>query len=155
MAISIHSPQSLWDRTLPKPSFLLPDVFHEAIPRRTSSLLQHHVVGDSLPNADAAYSDDYGRRSTVPYIPATRDLKQVAFRAPIDDANIVYPESQESLTKKRTSSVMSADDASIASSPASPTEGSNQFCLCQPEPKIPRPRNGRLPYIKSPLLYTY
>jgi HMG box factor len=32
-------------------------------------------------------------------------------------------------------------------------EAASQFCLCQPDPKIPRPRNGELyPLVERPIL---
>jgi HMG box factor len=44
------------------------------------------------------------------------------------------------------STAIGAGDRSVSRSPTrleAAKEAASQFCLCQPDPKIPRPRNGK------------
>ncbi len=134
-----------WDRVLPAPSALLNVNANDLLLRRSSSLLQHHLLPSKhLPESPR------DRRSTVPSI-----AYQVNTRInPINP--IPLRASQEfftsgelatgPLTRKRAASLMADESETRETSPAtthdSNPETTNQFCLCQPDPKIPRPRNG-------------
>lgn len=134
-----------WDRVLPAPPALLNGHANDSLPRRSSSLLQHHL----LSSKDLVESSK-DRRSTVPSI-----SYQLPYR--ISPVPALPPRaSQDSsgsdqhptgpLTRKRAASLMADESKTRETSPAttqdSTSETTNQFCLCQPDPKIPRPRNG-------------
>ena len=118
MALSIPPAQNSWDRMLPNPA-LLPNGMEA---RRSSSLLQHHISSNQFLTPAA---DESGRRNTLPCLPRheERDI-------PEEDA-----------VRQRQGSVMSSQSATESSEGTSPTENF-VLCLCVPEPKIPRPRNG-------------
>ena len=147
MTLSISDQPSQWRRLSdnPKRLSLLSDATIDPFPQRvtrSASLLEHHIVRDT-PLDQARVADD-GRRSTVPFLP---------YRASPLGADLHHshghphyePDFEEAydLSRKRKASIM-ADQPSGSSSPASvgQPDGQTQFCLCQPEPKIPRPRNG-------------
>jgi len=119
MALSVPPPQNTWDRTLPNPAALLSNGIH---PRRSSSLLQHHISSDQFL---APAADESGRRSTLLCLPR-----------PEND------ETREEL-RQRQASVMSGEETTESSSEGTSPPESSGFCLCVPEPKIPRPRNGK------------
>ncbi|KAK5100070.1 putative alpha-1,6-mannosyltransferase mnn11 [Exophiala xenobiotica] len=122
MALSVPPPQTTWDRTLPNPAALLSNGID---PRRSSSLLQHHISSDQFL---APAADESGRRSTLPCLPR--------------------PENDETIEelRQRQGSVMSGEEATESSSEGTSPPESSGFCLCVPEPKIPRPRNAFILY---------
>lgn len=134
-----------WDRVLPAPSALLNGNANDILPRRSSSLLQHHLFSSKhLPESPR------DRRSTVPsiaYQVNTRinPIPPIPFGASHDFSSSGELETG-SLTRKRAASLMADESETRETSPAtthdSNPETTNQFCLCQPDPKIPRPRNG-------------
>jgi HMG box factor len=143
MSISIPDPSISWYRVLPKPVALLHDHFNDPFPRRDSSLLQHHITSD---NSFKAVSDTIaGRRITVPsiaYSEIPRSSPQIhsPVRNSIVSIGSAYAD-EGPVTRKRTASLMEDGLQSPDRSPQHEESG-NQFCLCQPDPKIPRPRNG-------------
>lgn len=130
MALSVpHPPHTTWDRTLPNPAALLPN---GAEPRRTSSLLQHHISSNHFTTPAA---DETGRHTTVPYIAPLNEI----------DKTRAQVHGEQSFTRQRQDSAMSEDSITdISSEGTGPTENPPGYCLCVPEPKIPRPRNGKL-----------
>lgn len=144
MTLSVSSHSSLWDRTLPMPMPTTQLVL-DRYPRRNFSLLQHHITSNQ--GLDVGQTEPgYIRRNTVSCIPLTQTLSNRPQSRDAVDGHVAISETSDSLgpiSRKRNASVMSTETASRSTSPSStsPTEGS-QFCLCQPEPKIPRPRNG-------------
>ena len=156
-----HAP-ILWNRVLPKPTALLGEYAEEPPDhQRSTSLLQHHIA-----SANFAYDvlASGSRRSTVPSIsysarpppptPTPPDHPHPHPHPPwTDSTNLPSDESTGTrlgpLSRKRTASLMASNPPSRETSPSSssypihiPIEPASQFCLCQPEPKIPRPRNG-------------
>lgn len=147
-----------WDRVLPAPQALLNGHANHELPRRSSSLLQHHLF-----SSKDLLDSPRDRRSTVPALsyypePACWRTSQPIpalkiARASQDSSSSTSapgPDQivQNQLSRKRTASLMADEPKARATSPAT-TQGSNsdnagQFCLCQPDPKIPRPRNGTL-----------
>lgn len=163
MTLSISDQPSQWHRITKRHS-LLSDATIDPFPHqahRTASLLDHHIVRDGL--HDAPVADD-GRQTTAPYLPhphAPPRLQQqppppppplppssiapLPSHPPLDSR---YFAGQLHDARKRSIQEMTAPDISEGSSSPTSTgqvEGGNQFCLCQPEPKIPRPRNGKGP----------
>lgn len=158
MTLSIRDPSSSWDRTLPKPTAILQNLPAGAFARRSSSLLQHHLVSRNF--SQETLESDVGRRSTVPCIPnhARRMSGAYGGQARMVDGHprepVLLPNaSLETLMRKRDESHMAEESQSRPESPsnASVDSGAKEFCLCQPDPKIPRPRNGtnslRLPFL--------
>jgi HMG box factor len=143
MSTSIPDPCISWYRVLPKPTALLHDHFNDPFPRQNSSLLQHHITSDKLCKA---VSDAFpGRRITVPsiaYSEISRSSPPVRspLRNSIGSIGSAYTD-EGPVTRKRTASLMEEGPQSPDRPPRNEESG-NQFCLCQPDPKIPRPRNG-------------
>ena len=148
MSISIPDPSISWYRVLPKPIALLHDRFSDPFPRRSSSLLQHHITSDK---SFEAVSDTVAeRRTTVPSI-AYNDLPRSSppSRSPLRNSIVSVGSSYTDeglVTRKRTASLMEDDPRSRDPSPQT-EEAGHKFCLCQPDPKIPRPRNGRCAFL--------
>lgn len=139
------NPSLSWDRVLPAPHALLNGNVNDLHPRRSSSLLQHHLF-----SSKDLLESPKDRRSTVPSISYQVDPKitpnpRIPPRGSLDssasDQSATGP-----LTRKPAALLMADDSKTRETSPAttqdSNSEATNQFCLCQPDPKIPRPRNG-------------
>ena len=123
LSVPLHTTR---DRTLPNPAELLPNGID---PRRSSSLLQHHISSLSTDKFANPNTPSSARRSSV--------------------ADVIRPENEGGITdvymRQRQDSIMSGESPTESSSDdTSPTEGSSGYCLCVPDPKIPRPRNGEL-----------
>lgn len=143
MSFSIPTQSISWNRVLPKP-----DYFNEPFPRRNSSLLQHHITSDK---SFQPISDNIvGRRITVPSIaysetPRCSSPTQSIVSSSRGSFSTFYT-NEVPITRKRTASLMEDDLKSREPSPSTQNqneESTNHFCLCQPDPKIPRPRNGK------------
>ena len=144
---SISNQPSPWHRTtthLPKRASLLSDATIDPFPQRvtrSASLLEHHIVRGPLEHQLPENND---RRSTLPYLPHHFD-SQPQPPPPI----LVHPSIEDpydTLNRKRKAPDMADKEDSEPSSPIStgqPPEAGSGYCLCQPEPKIPRPRNGK------------
>lgn len=126
MALSVHPPpHATWDRTLPNPATLLPN---GAEPRRSSSLLQHHIFSDQFMTPAA---DEAGRHAAIKY------------DSPMKGANKDTAHDDQAYIRQRQDSAVSEDSMTdISSEDTAPVENTPGYCLCVPEPKIPRPRNG-------------
>lgn len=138
-----------YDRVLPKPPALYYDSFRGDSSTHTTTPFQHKIMAD-VPQED-------GRRSTALELRAQRPTASQASsvqaspmmsskRPQVTDVAAVLA---SPLPRKRTISLMSSEptreerSASASSSRSSSSRDSGlQFCLCQPEPKIPRPPNG-------------
>ncbi|PWY87301.1 HMG box protein [Aspergillus sclerotioniger CBS 115572] len=155
-----------YDRVLPKPPLLhYESSRHGALPRSTSSLLEHKIMNDDVAKVsmmdrhlDAAPFGGHRRfTDTLPPVHLTSlnrtkmALNKIASNAA---SAIEAPKSTSLLTTKsiplRERSSLS--ERSSSSSPVktsnapTPRESATQFCLCQPDPKIPRPRNAFILY---------
>jgi HMG box factor, other len=143
MSISIPDPAISWYRVLPKPTALLHNHFDDPFAQQKSSLLQHHITSDHSPKA---VSDTIsGRRITIPsiaYSEIPRSSPPIHSAARNSTVSIGSAYADEGpVARKRTASLMEDGGQSPERSPRNEESG-NQFCLCQPDPKIPRPRNG-------------
>jgi HMG box factor len=155
MTLSMPDPSSSWDRTLPKPNGILQNLPAGPFTRRISSLLQHHLVSRNL--SQETLESDVGRRRTVPCISYHgRPLSGVDGQPRMVDnlprePALLPSASLETLTRKRDASHMAEEPYSRPDSPSSASagEGAKEFCLCQPDPKIPRPRNGMNPLMQT------
>ena len=148
-------PLSSWDRILPKPNGILQNLPAGTLTRRSSSLLQHHLVSRNL--SPETLESDVGRRSTFPCISyhgiplsGVDGQTRIVDNLPREPALLPIA-SQETLTRKRDAFHMAEESHSRPDSPSSPStgEGAKEFCLCQPDPKIPRPRNGMDPLMQA------
>lgn len=136
-----------WNRVLPKPTALLYDHFNDPFGRRNSSLLQHHIIADK--SSGTTSDDSVGRRITVPSIaysatPRSEAPIQYLVNHSSEPTSTIYT-NDGPVSRKRNSSLMEDESESRDPSPLTQNhseEAGNQFCLCQPDPKIPRPRNG-------------
>ncbi len=149
MTLSISNEPSPWHRTtthLPKRASLMSDATIDPFPQRvtrSASLLEHHIVRGPLEHSGA---EENGRRSSVPYLPHHLDSQ---FAPPPPPQNLIHPSVEDPydpLHRKRKISDMAEREETDTSSPISTGQGPDAgtgYCLCQPEPKIPRPRNGQ------------
>ena len=149
MTLSISDRPSPWCllSDYPKRHSLLSDATIDPFPSKSTqgaSLSEHHIVRDPL-EYKTIHED--GRRNALPFLPYR--VSPIAHSGPrysIDarTASLAADKAYEPMSRKRTASIMAEQEETDSSSPASTgqPEGGGQFCLCQPEPKIPRPRNG-------------
>jgi hypothetical protein len=124
---------------------------------KANSLLESRIMARDRDEVNAAYGPDTSRRHSIVSSNSAADLT----RPPSLDRDSLdrYPESpplrREStrLTRKRTHSEISDDSVetpggslpstAVSGRPKSGTVAVNEYCLCQPDPKVPRPRNGK------------
>src|SRR5437763_15026940 len=144
MSLSVPEPSISWYRVLPKPTALLHDHFHDPFATHNSSLLQHHIP-PSHKSSQGPSNASSERRITVPSIAYSEIPKSgSSIPSPLKDSLVpignAYTDDGPA-TRKRTVSLMEGD-AQSADRSFQKDESGNQFCLCQPDPKIPRPRNG-------------
>lgn len=126
MALSTSKAPSAWDRTLPIPPGLHSRDVQDV--RRNSSLLQHHISSDQLLSPAA---HDAKRRSIIAY----------SSSAPKHEQDKLTGEDDRST--RRSVSVMSSESMTTSSSDGLAShELSSGYCLCKPDPHVPRPRNG-------------
>ncbi|PGG99143.1 HMG box factor, other [Blastomyces parvus] len=137
-----------WDRVLPKPPALHYDPTGRDFPTRTSTPMDHQV----MINKFSKISDEESCHQSAA-------LESRALAASFLRATIPSPETSmlakvppliSPIARKRPSSLITSYAArqersasSCSSKSTSSKESSSlQFCLCQPDPKIPRPRNA-------------
>lgn len=141
-------------------------------PRQTSNLLEHKIMNDDFPNKMAvldhppfhpphASTDGYLDVNSLPQIHHLSSLNRakMAFNqvassgGPLDSYKSITPLSTTTTKNMPIRERHShSDRSSGSSSPVKSSSSSSreqqqhqpaaQFCLCQPDPKIPRPRNG-------------
>ncbi|KAH8428302.1 putative HMG box transcriptional regulator [Aspergillus melleus] len=144
-----------YDRVLPKPAALHYDSPQATLSRPTSNLLEHKIMNDetspvsmmdhhveNIPvGASCRYPTDGLPQVHLSSINRAKiALNKIASSAPLE------PLKPKPIPfRERTS----ASERSSSSSPGKSTtsrEPVTQFCLCQPDPKIPRPRNAFILY---------
>jgi HMG box factor len=119
-----------YDRVLPKPVALRYESVQ--VTPRPSNLLDHKIMND-LPN-----SMHEGR-----YDPRPVSQSHVTLNMP--ESKMGKPVGPMLTTKglpMRERSERSSSSSASSNSPIKSKDSPVQFCLCQPEPKVPRPRNG-------------
>ncbi|KAI9931339.1 hypothetical protein MW887_011003 [Aspergillus wentii] len=146
-----------YDRVLPNP---VPLHYEAPQVRQTSNLLEHKIMNDDVPQF--AVMDRHsvnGDSASVQLSPLNQTkvaLDKVSSKAPsespksvaaplvIKDLPIRKRSSQSDTSSTSSGTIFSAKSSteSSANSSAKDRESAVNFCLCQPEPKIPRPRNG-------------
>ncbi|KAJ5605648.1 hypothetical protein N7510_008429 [Penicillium lagena] len=146
-----------YDRVLPNPAALRYDSAQVPLPRSaTSSLLDHKIMNDvpraSLPVQRHHSDGGLVGRSTyryadesheVPYAHQPMSSIRSVEKIPSPNGSKAGPmTSIKELPLRERSSSSSAS----STSPVKQKDNTIQFCLCQPEPKIPRPRNAFILY---------
>jgi HMG box factor, other len=140
-----------FNRVLPKPLALYHDpISGREFTRRSSSLLEHKIMtADNLTQGSSS-GEAAQRADPRPESP------MVVINSQASRINSSQREAREAdnpplgpLLKKRAATEMSATSnptrelsSKPTSAPGTAIESSAHFCLCQPDPKIPRPRNG-------------
>ena len=143
-----------FDRVLPRPLALCDDPASRLLHRPTSSLLEHKIMNDrsqAMPLQDTSFAAGEAQRSKEPdscsAALSQMQLSAVNSREPQMgplSASFTAPSSRQN-TPAHISVESANRDRSGPGSPTRPQsakEAATQFCLCQPDPKIPRPRNG-------------
>ncbi|EEQ84927.1 HMG box transcriptional regulator [Blastomyces dermatitidis ER-3] len=137
-----------WDRVLPKPPALYYDPIGRDFPTRTSTPVDHQIMIDKF----SKIADEESCHQSV-------GLESRALGASLLRATIPSPETSvlaevppliSPIARKRPCSLITSEAArqersassSSSKSTSSKESSSLQFCLCQPDPKIPRPRNA-------------
>ncbi|CRG92240.1 hypothetical protein PISL3812_09297 [Talaromyces islandicus] len=147
-----------FDRVLPRPPALY-DESANRVHRTTSSLLEHKIMHDST--RPMSIVDNMPRSPTAAGMPRSNDsdscsaaLSQMKLSSINRDRiaengqlqpGIVSPSRHDTPSTVE----MPLRERSASGSPAkleSAKEVASQFCLCQPDPKIPRPRNAFILY---------
>ncbi|RHZ43425.1 putative HMG box transcriptional regulator [Aspergillus thermomutatus] len=150
-----------YDRVLPKPPALLYDAPQVPLPRRSSNLLDHKIMNDETTTKVSLVDHpvDSGSCRYTAEVPASGlpqvhlslnrpklALGKIASNSPIQSPKLVAPvPTKDTPVRERSSQ----SERSFSSSPVKSTaskESVMQFCLCQPDPKIPRPRNAFILY---------
>ncbi|CEL05326.1 hypothetical protein ASPCAL06444 [Aspergillus calidoustus] len=150
-----------YDRVLPKPVALHYDSPQVSLSRPTSNLLEHKIMNDDIvmaehrpepvPTPSYRYSENLpkvnllslhrsrvGGNQAPPSLPAP--LKAPRPTAALTSKSIPYRD--QSSVSERSSSSSPVKSAA----PTGSVDAATQFCLCQPDPKIPRPRNAFILY---------
>jgi HMG box factor, other len=144
-----------FDRVLPRPLALYDDPTSR-LHRQTSSLLEHKIMNDrnrAIPLQDISFPSGEAQRAKEPDSCSTA-LSQMQLSAVNRDqigqngqlsATFPAPSSRQNTPMLVTVEQANADRSGSGSPtrPESAREAASQFCLCQPDPKIPRPRNGK------------
>ncbi|OJD23573.1 hypothetical protein ACJ73_05072 [Blastomyces percursus] len=137
-----------WDRVLPKPPALHYDPTRRDFPTRTSTPVDHQIMIEKF----SQIADKESCHQSV-------GLESRALAASFLGAPIPSPETSmlaevppliSPIARKRPCSLITFEAArqersassSSSKSTSSKESYSLQFCLCQPDPKIPRPRNA-------------
>ena len=152
MTLPLPNPSIAWDRTLPKPQALLQESSREILSLGRSASLLH----SSSNNIVAHPALESARRNTAPCLQYRASPQSPILQEPACIDPRLRPNADNSdtgLTKKRDLSHMaeeldSGEQSPTTSSPSA-TGSASQYCLCQRDPKIPRPRNGMS---QSPML---
>lgn len=141
-----------FDRVLPKPPALYDD--SPRAYRSSSSLLEHKIMNDTLsePPADRVNpgylqyicNDNELEPGQRPTSASSLQISTMNRETVAHNESVSLNFSSKEGISRMTDSI-SPQDRSISSSPSKlepSLESATQFCLCQPDPKIPRPRNG-------------
>lgn len=149
-----------YDRVLPKPVPLHHESSQVSLPRSTN-LLDHKIMNDlpkshgALPHRPDPIGSGYRFNDRRPSgVPQTH--QQMSALGRVKNANGVTKPEQSYQPNKQAGPMLSTKDLSVrersssSSGSASPASSAQKdgpavnWCLCQPDPKIPRPRNGEL-----------
>jgi HMG box factor, other len=145
-----------YDRVLPKPAALYDESVRNRLPRQTTNLLEHKIMNDQFSitkvaeRSDSVSSRRPGQCLTDP-VPQSPGLAQIHLssvnREKVAQNNLsssILTIDKSVTTSNGEGEIFTREESTSSSSSQSdpPKEQGAQFCLCQPDPKIPRPRNG-------------
>lgn len=136
-----------YDRVLPNPVALRYE--SAQVGPRPSNLLEHKIMND-LPTVmmrypdgpvgpSIRYSDARSTGGSQTQQMALNEAKEAMSNGPVKP---VGPMLSTKELPMRDRSDRSSSSSASSTSPVKSKENTMQFCLCQPDPKIPRPRNG-------------
>ncbi|KAL3464088.1 hypothetical protein BJX64DRAFT_103220 [Aspergillus heterothallicus] len=150
-----------YDRVLPKPAALHYDSPQGSLPRPSSNLLEHKIMNDDIAMAEhrpePVPTPTYRYSETLPKVnllslhrsrvggnqaPPSPPTPLEAPKPTTTLTSKVIPYRDQSSVSERSSSSSPVKSAA----PTGPRDSATQFCLCQPDPKIPRPRNAFILY---------
>lgn len=135
-----------WDRVLPAPAGL----HYDSTQVRPSDLLDHKIMTDSRKAHDQFFLPETIKyadiRSNVPQMhqhlsPYSQPKSTSSLKPGSVDYRDIKPQGPIITTKDISRS--SSSSGSGSSSPTKSVKERDSFCLCQPDPKVPRPRNGK------------
>ncbi|KNG82139.1 putative HMG box protein [Aspergillus nomiae NRRL 13137] len=150
-----------FDRVLPKPAALHYDSPQVTLPRPTSNLLEHKIMNDNVSKvsmldrhlegvpvgSSCRYAADGLPQVHLSSLNRAKiALNKIASNAPIEPPKPAAPLPAKSIPFRERSSVSERSSSSSPVKSATSRESVTQFCLCQPDPKIPRPRNAFILY---------
>lgn len=144
-----------FDRVLPRPPALFDDATTR-IHRPTSSLLEHKIMNrdNHMPRSPISLQHKLNTNGSMSDSCSTAmsqmKLSSINREKMAENGHIQPGAFPSPRTPSRTSNDSIIDmpmrDRSASGSPTTKLEAAkeaaSQFCLCQPDPKIPRPRNG-------------
>ena len=141
------------NRVLPLPPALSTTSAPSPLNSRRDSLLQNRIMTGREPSSSSTKNKSRSA-SLKSSSPAGRHSPQSPGEEPLEhyqDSSVGVSPSHRS-TPKRSPSQVSAEavrrssrhlpSLSTSSGSVRSTDSPSQLCLCQPEPKVPRPRNG-------------
>lgn len=108
------------------------------------SMLDRHMDGVSMGSSCRYAADGLPQVHLSSLNRAKIALNKIASNAPIEPPKPAAPLPAKSIPFRERSSVSERSSSSSPVKSATSRESVTQFCLCQPDPKIPRPRNGML-----------
>ena len=152
LAAQCFAPSMFYHRVLPPPSNLAKAPVAGVRPPNRDALLENRIMMDEnhklhLDRRESqgeqhsyAVPDDEGssfkEETDSPMGPATRASARLSHKRDYDRS----PEDAGEVGKNKSFSVLREDfSPRLSDSPS-------QLCLCQPDPKVPRPRNGNMPF---------
>ncbi|PYI22504.1 HMG box protein [Aspergillus violaceofuscus CBS 115571] len=149
-----------FDRILPKPPALRYDPPLATLPLSTGSLLDHKIMNDGYSKMPVM---DHHHRDAAPFVAPRRwadsfththmahNRHKMAMNKTVPSLEASKPPTflgTKSIPLRERSSVSERSSSSSPIKAVAPTtrESAANFCLCQPDPKIPRPRNAFILY---------
>lgn len=138
-----------FDRVLPRPPVLYDEV-GSRLHRSTSSLLEHKIMTDrnkamQIKEISWASTEKRQRINESENCSTAVSQMQLSAKSNAQLATSYTVSSRQGTPTLKTveSTVRDRSDSSSPTRLAAAKEAASQFCLCQPDPKIPRPRNGK------------
>jgi HMG box factor, other len=140
-----------FNRVLPQPLAIYHDLITgRDFTRRSSSLLDHKIMNGNSTQGSSSVSEAASNQDSVTNSPMR--INSESSRHNSSGLEVRNPEDaplSPLTTRKRAATLTTSDTTPIRVPISNPSQAqelcidsSAHFCLCQPDPKIPRPRNG-------------
>lgn len=105
---------------------------------QTDQRVSNKSQAQDIPSRTSAVAGS-SRRSSV----STRSQKHSPNSSQAESQTPLTPEESPPFSRKRTAAVVEEEDKEIDNTDATPAnQRQSSVCICPPDPKIPRPRNG-------------